>query len=73
MKGIVIGGVIGALVILSGCSSMPKIVRELAKDPATTHLTVTTIYGTINLTRVNAGTNTVAHSINSDGSLKVGN
>lgn len=68
-----IGGIVGAIFLLSGCSSMPKIVRELAKDPSTAHLSVTTIYGTINVTRINANTNSVPHSINSDGSVKVGN
>ena len=55
-----------------GCASQSKLVRELAKDPATVQLTITSLHGTIALTRVNPRTNSVAHSINADGSVRVG-
>jgi len=63
-----------ALGLLSGvgCASSSKLVRELAKDPATVQLTVTTLHGTVSLTRVNPRTNSVSHSINADGSVRVG-
>lgn len=43
----------------SGCSTagMARITKELAKDPATVVLKVSTIYGTVNLTRVGCVTN----------------
>lgn len=59
------------LLSLSGCVSPSKLVRELAKDPATVHLRITTIYGVIELDRTAPRTNTLPHAIK-DGTISVG-
>ena len=59
------------MIPLAGCTSTPRIIRELAKDPATAHFRVTTIYGTIEVTRVNATTNSMPHEIKADGTVSV--
>lgn len=58
------------LLALTGCSStnITKLVGALAKDPATSVIKISTIYGTVNYTRVGLGTNETA-SVNSDGSV----
>jgi uncharacterized lipoprotein YmbA len=65
-----------ALTALCGCSStnITKLVNALSKDPATSVIKVTTVYGTVSYTRVGLLTNESA-SVNSDGSvtLKSGN
>ena len=60
------------LLFANGCASQAPLIRELAKDPATVQITVTSLYGTISLVRVNPKTNSMAHSINADGSVRVG-
>jgi len=69
--------IVGALLALgllsgTGCVSGSKLVRELAKDPATVQLTVISLHGSVTLTRVNPRTNSAPHSINADGSVRVG-
>jgi len=58
--------------LLAGCSStnITKLVGALAKDPATSVVKVTTIYGTVSYTRVGVMTNETA-SVNSDGSVTI--
>lgn len=55
---------------LTGCSStnITKLVNALAKDPATSVVKITTIYGNVSYTRVGLMTNETA-SVNSDGSV----
>ena len=61
-----------ALVLLApGCSSTNKLVAALAKDPATLHLRITSIYGVIELTRTNPNSNTLAHAVSPEGALSV--
>jgi hypothetical protein len=50
------------LVCLTGCSNLSKVVKELAKDPNTVAISLTTVYGTLHIVRtgitnqqVNAG------------------
>lgn len=57
--------------IVSGCSSTNKLVAALAKDPATLHLRITSIYGVIELTRTNPNSNTLAHAVSPEGSVTV--
>ena len=57
--------VIPLIVLLCGCSNMPKIVRELAKDKNNVSVTVNTIYGTIHYARSGA-TNA---AVGADGSI----
>lgn len=42
---------------LSGCTNTPKLVRALSKDPAAVHLSVKTMWASVELTRVGARTN----------------
>lgn len=63
------------ILLCSGCISskdMAKIVKELGNDPATVNIRVTTIYGTLTLTRTNPNTNTLPHSVQSEGIVNVG-
>ncbi len=59
-----------SLLGLTGCSStnITKLVNALAKDPATSVVKITTIYGSVSYTRVGLLTNESA-SVNSDGSV----
>lgn len=65
-----------ALPLLIGCSSPTKnlaaVVKELAKDPATVNIRITSIYGTVTFTRTAPSTNSMSHSINPDGTVTVG-
>lgn len=56
---------------LSGCANLPKLIREVAKDPATFHLSVRSIYVTLELDRANPRTNTPPHTLK-DGVISVG-
>jgi len=58
-----------AVLLLAGCSStnITKLVGALAKDPATSVVKVTTIYGSISYVRIGVTTNQTV-SVNSDGS-----
>lgn len=62
-----------ALALLSsGCATrqMANLVSKLAKDPATVHLSITSIYGTVKLTRTNPqGTNAITTSVAPDGTV----
>jgi len=59
-----------SLIALTGCSStnITKLVQALSKDPATSVIKISTVYGTVNYTRVGLMTNETA-SVNSDGSV----
>jgi len=61
-----------ALSLTTGCMSTSALIRELAKDQATVSVRVTTVYGTVYYTRTNPGTNTLVHSIEPDGSVRIG-
>lgn len=60
-----------ALLSLTGCSStnISNLTKELAKDPAAVHIRVTSIYGTLDFTRVGDLTNQVTMS--PDGTISV--
>lgn len=60
-----------ALVTTTGCANLPKVVRELAKDPATAHISIRSIYATIEIDRTAPRTNTMPHVVK-DGSISVG-
>ena len=62
-----------ALLALCGCSStnISKLASQLKDDPATVHLTVKSIYGTLEFTRINAGTNSLTHTLHPDGTITV--
>lgn len=53
------------LPMLAGCASLDKVIAQLAKDPATACITVTTIYGTIKVYRTALPNGSV--SCNQDG------
>lgn len=55
---------------LSGCTSTAKVIKALEKDRASFKLRVTTIYGNIDIQRVNPGAGHSA-SLSPDGLMKV--
>jgi hypothetical protein len=57
----------------AGCSTtnVARIIEAMGKDPATVHVSIRSVYGVVEIYRVNAGTNSVAHSINADGTITV--
>ena len=59
-----------SLIALTGCSStnISKLVQALAKDPSTSVVKITTIYGNVSYTRVGLLTNETA-SVAADGSV----
>lgn len=65
--------VLAILAICTGCQfpNLNKVIPALAKDPASAHIRVTTIYGTIEYTRTNPLTNSLSHSIAPDGTITV--
>jgi hypothetical protein len=58
--------------ILAGCSStnITKLVGALAKDPATSWVSVTTIYGTVKYVRIGVMTNESAQ-VSGDGTITI--
>lgn len=48
-----------ALLATTGCVNLSKLVIALSKDPAALRLQLTTIHGTLNLSRAGANTNSV--------------
>lgn len=56
---------------LSGCINIPKTVAALAKDPSSAHISVKSIYVSIDVTRTNPGTNTQSHSLSPTGVVEV--
>ena len=54
----------------TGCVNS-SLIRALAKDPATAHMRITTIYGTVEISRTNPGTNTAPHAIKADGAIEI--
>lgn len=65
--------VIGGLTLTSGCAgrTTAQVVRALSKDPASLHVRITTIYGTIEVARTAPGTNTPPHAVGADGTITV--
>jgi hypothetical protein len=65
-----------ALLALTGCASVNKqmtaLVRELKNDPATAYVRIVTSAGVFEFVRTNPGSNTVPHSIDPNGTVKVG-
>lgn len=63
------------LVCLStGCMStkgLDKVVSALGKDPASVHIRVSSIYGVIEISRTNPGTNGMTHTVSPDGTITV--
>jgi hypothetical protein len=48
-----------SLLFLTGCTGLNKTIRELAKDPATVAISVTTIYGNIQIVRTGNSNQTI--------------
>lgn len=59
--------------LLNGCmtNSASRLINAAAKDPATAHISVKTVYGTLEYDRTNPNQSTLPHSIK-DGEIKVG-
>ena len=59
--------------VATGCAgrTAANVARALSKDPASVHVRITTIYGTIEVARTAPGTNTPAHAIGTDGAIVV--
>ena len=59
--------------LATGCAGRTagQVARALAKDPASVHVRITTIYGTIEVARTAPGTNSPAHAIGADGTITV--
>jgi len=57
------------LVVLSGCTALPKLATQLKGDPAVVDPEVVTLYGKGRLVRVGNNTNTV--EIHTDGTVVV--
>lgn len=60
------------LIFLTGCSTtnITKLVKELAKDPAIVTVRVSSVYGTVNFTRIGGHTNIV--TVTPDGTITTG-
>jgi uncharacterized protein YceK len=56
----------------TGCANVSSVVRAMAKDPATVHVRVTSVYGTVEVFRTAPMTNSMPHTINPDGTITVG-
>lgn len=56
--------------ISTGCVNS-SLIRALSKDPSTAHMRITTIYGTVEISRTNPGTNSPAHKVGADGTIEV--
>jgi len=69
---------LGTLVMvqLTGCVSVNKemaaLVRELKGDPATAYIRIVTTAGVFEFVRANPGTNTMPHSIDPNGTVRIG-
>ncbi len=61
-----------AAMLLCGCSStnITKLVNALAKDPSTSVIKITTIYGNVSYTRVGVMTNETA-TVSPDGTVSI--
>ena len=57
---------------VTGCANVSSVVRAMAKDPATVHVRVTSVYGTVEVFRAAPTTNSMPHTINPDGTITVG-
>lgn len=57
----------------TGCAgrTTAQVVRALSNDPASLHVRITTIYGTIEVARTAPRTNTLAHTIGENGAIEV--
>ena len=73
MKALILLPVLALPLLLSGCttSNAAKLAAALAKDPATVHLRVTSIYGVIEFSRTAPTSNSLAHTISPDGTISV--
>jgi hypothetical protein len=64
------------LVCVTGCISPNKdlaaVIKQLAADPATVNLRVTSVYGSVYFTRTAPTTNSLAHTVGPDGTVTVG-
>lgn len=58
------------LCLLVGCVNMAKLINAAAKDPASVHLTVKSIYVTVEYDRTNPHTNSAPHTLK-DGVIEV--
>jgi hypothetical protein len=60
-----------ALALLPGCMSMPAMVRELGKDPATLSMNVNTIYGTVRIIRIGTHATNQVVTIDPSGTITI--
>jgi hypothetical protein len=60
-------------IIATGCAGRTagQVARALAKDPASVHVRITSIYGTIEVARTAPNTNSPAHTVGADGTITV--
>lgn len=58
------------LLCLAGCVNLSKVIREAAKDPASVHVSVKSIYVTLEYDRTNPKTNSAPHVLK-DGVVEV--
>lgn len=54
---------IAIALLCQGCVSVPKVIRESAKDPATVRLVIRSGTATVELERTNPNLNTLPHSL----------
>ena len=73
MKKTILAAAIAAFA-MTGCatSGMNKMLSQLKNDPASFHVRVSSVYGTIELTRANPLTNSAAYTVSPDGTITVG-
>ena len=59
--------------LVSGCfgPDVAKAIKAMGNDPATVHLRVSSVYGVVELTRTNPGSNSLAHTVAPDGTITV--
>ena len=62
-----------SLFTTAGCMGpgISKALKELAKDPATVHLRVSSVYGVVEFSRTAPRTNSLPHTISPDGTITV--
>lgn len=56
-----------------GCltGKLDKVVQALGKDPATTHIRISTIYGVLEVSRANPNSGSPTHTVAPDGTITV--
>lgn len=63
--------ILAPCLLSSGCINMPKTMAAMAKDDSSSHISIKSIYVSIEWTRTNPHTNSLAHSLSPTGTIQV--